>query len=145
MEQEQESFDDALERFQQAASAVYQGDHRLWADMWSHADDVSLFGAFGPARVGRQDLDPVFPWVASRYSSGEVEIEYVVRWEGADCAYTVGYERAHVSIDGKEAADATIRVTQVYRREGGRWMLFHRHGDFVPPDTAPRRSSQPDR
>jgi ketosteroid isomerase-like protein len=137
MQNERESFGEALERFERAAQAVYQGDHRLWAEMWSHADDASLFGAFGPAKVGWDDLDPVFPWVASRYRSGTVQIEYVVRCEVGDVAYTVGYERSHVSIDGQEPTDSVIRVTQVYRRENGRWMLTHRHGDFTPPATIP--------
>lgn len=140
MRDERESFDKALERFEEAARAVYQGDHRLWADMWLHGDDVSIFGAFGPAKTGYEQLSPVFPWVASRYRSGMVEIEYVVRWEGEDSAYTVGYERAHVSVDGKPAADIAIRVTQIYRLAGGRWMLVHRHGDFTPPADVPRQT-----
>jgi ketosteroid isomerase-like protein len=30
-----------------------------------------------------------------------------------------------------------LRVTQVYRREGGEWRLVHRHGDFAPMDQSP--------
>ncbi len=138
MAAEQESFRDALQRVDRAVRAVYAGDHRLFAELWSRDDDATLFGAFGPARVGWSELSVVFPWVAGRYRHGPVDIEYVVVWEGVDSAYTVGYERAHVSVDGDEEAASTIRITHVYRREDGRWMLVHRHGDFAPVDDSPR-------
>lgn len=137
MTEQQESFDDALARVDAAVRAVVRGDHRPFADLWSHADDASLFGAFGPARVGWESLSGVLPWVASRYRDGTAEIENLVVWEGADVAFTVGYERAQVSIDGQDTAASTIRTTHIYRREGGRWMLVHRHGDFAPIDDAP--------
>jgi ketosteroid isomerase-like protein len=86
----------------------------------------------------------VFPWVADRYRDGTVDFDYVLAWEGADAAYTVGYERARVSIDGGERADWTIRVTHVFRREDGRWMLVHRHGDFAPADDSPNADHKED-
>ena len=132
-----ESFADALVRVEHAVRAVAVGDPAPFADLWSRSDDSTLFGAFGPAKRGWQQLEPVFPWVARRYSGGEVTFEYVALWEGIDAAYTVGYERSVVSIDGAPPAPSTIRVTHVYRREGGRWVLVHRHGDFAPLDESP--------
>lgn len=134
---QQESFGEALARVDHAIRAVYRGDHHGFADLWSHADDASLLGAFGPARVGWESLRSVFPWVAGRYRGGDVDIENVVVWEGPEVAFTVGYERAEVSIDGGAVERSTIRITHVFRREAGRWMLVHRHGDFAPIDDAP--------
>lgn len=48
-------------------------------------------------------------------------------------AYTVAYEHNTVAVDG-EPRTYTLRVTQVYRREGGEWKLAHRHGDELTPD-----------
>src|SRR3954466_1247926 len=141
MAEQQESFGDALARVDAALSAMSRGDHRPFADLWSHADDASLFGAFGPARVGWEELSAVFPWVAGRYRGGTVEVEHLVAWEGAEVAFTVDYERAQVSIDGAEPGASAIRITHIYRREGGRWMLVHRHGDFAPIDDAPPANS----
>jgi hypothetical protein len=70
--------------------------------------------------VGWDELSVVFPWVASRYRDGTAHIDYEMVWEGVDSAYTIGYERAFVSIDGNEAAVSTIRITNIHRREGGR-------------------------
>ncbi|HEX8770309.1 MAG TPA: DUF4440 domain-containing protein [Acidimicrobiales bacterium] len=139
---ENEAFGDALQRVERAVRAVCVGEHQLFEEIWSHADDASLFGAFGPARRGWRELSVVFPWVASRYRDGTVDIEYEVVWEGTDAAYTVGYERAHVSIDGGAMEDSAIRVTHIFRREGGRWMLVHRHGDFAIADDSPRPSDE---
>ncbi len=134
-----ERFDEALQRVEHAVQQVCVGEFGPFADLWSRADDASLFGAFGPATRGWQQLEPVFPWVASRYRDGMVEIDYVSVVEGAELACTVGYERAVVSIDGAPEAPSTIRVTHVFRLENGRWALIHRHGDFADDD----RSRQP--
>src|SRR3954468_3783373 len=116
-----ESFSEALACVDSAIRAMCQGDHRPFAELWSHADDASLFGAFGPARVGWESLNAVLPWVAERYRNGTVEIENLVVWEGPDVAFTVGYERAQVSIDGRAVQGSTIRITHVFRREGSSW------------------------
>lgn len=132
-----ESFDDALQRVERALRTVYRGEHEAFAAIWSRAHDASLFGAFGPAKRGWAEVEVVLPWVAHRYRDGEVDIEYVVVWAGTDAAYTVGYERARVSIDGGPTAESTIRVTHVFRLENGRWALVHRHGDFAMDDPSP--------
>ena len=45
-----------------------------------------------------------------------------------DMAFTVGYERTEASINGQPRR-YVLRVTQVYRREGGEWRVAHRHAD----------------
>lgn len=82
---------------------------------------------------GREDRRPV----ASRYREGVVTAEYVVVHEGADLAYTVGYETGDVLLDGAPMTRQRLRVTQIYGREDGEWRLIHRHGDIAPPDQSP--------
>lgn len=58
---EHENFvDETLRREHLAEEAFYLGSPEPFKDMWSHADDVSLFGAFGPCKDrmagGEQDL-----------------------------------------------------------------------------------------
>ncbi len=52
-------------------------------------------------------------------------------------AYTVGYERSIVSVDGGPPTPNILRVTHVYRRENGEWKIVHRHGDRPPVDQSP--------
>ena len=61
-------------------------------------------------------------------------LEHLVVGSSGDLAYTVGFERSHVSVDGGPRHDQTLRVTHIYRRIDGEWKLIHRHADFPPPD-----------
>ena len=79
-------------------------------------------------------------WVGSRFTGADaVDLEHLVIATSGDLAYTVGFERSHVSIDGGPPADMTLRVTHIYRRIDDCWKLVHRHADFAPP--APRQPS----
>jgi ketosteroid isomerase-like protein len=130
------TFTDMLSREQAAEAAMMLGDPEPYKALWSHGDDVSLFGAFGPCKKGWHQLEKTFDWVASRYRGGVVTDEYEVVHEGADLAYTVGYEIGDVVLDGAPTRQR-LRVTQIYRREDGEWHLVHRHGDFAPADQSP--------
>ena len=132
-----EAFADALSRERSAEAAIYRGDPGPFKELWSRGDDISLFGAFGPCKKGWHQVGKTVDWVASRYREGVVTAEYEVVHEGADLAYTVGYEIGDVILDGAPMIRQRLRVTQIYRREGGEWRLIHRHGDFAPADQSP--------
>jgi len=131
------TFADALSQEKSAEAAIYLGDPEPFKALWSHRDDVSLFGAFGPCKKGWHQVGKTTDWVASRYREGVVTAEYEVVHEGADLAYTVGYEIGDVVLDGAPMTRQRLRVTQIYRREDGEWRLVHRHGDFAPADQSP--------
>jgi len=79
-------------------------------------------------------------WVASRFTgAGAVDLEHLVIASSGDLAYTAGFERSHVSVDGGPRRDMTLRVTHIYRRIDSAWKLVHRHADLPPPD--PRKNS----
>ena len=131
------AFADVLSQEQSAEAAIYRGDPEPFKALWSHGDDVSPFGAFGPCKKGWHQVGKTTDWVASRYRDGAVTAEYEVVHEGADLAYTVGYEIGDVVLDGAPMTRQRLRVTQIYRREDGQWRLIHRHGDFAPADQSP--------
>jgi ketosteroid isomerase-like protein len=131
------TFADMLSREQAAEAAVIRGDPEPYKALWWRGEEVSLFGAFGPCKKGWPQLEKTFDWVASRYREGTVTDEYEVVHEGADLAYTVGYEISDVVLDGAPMTRQRLRVTQIYRREDGQWHLVHRHGDFAPADQSP--------
>lgn len=113
------------------------GDPRLYQECWARDDGVTLFGAFGTIEQGHGDVMATLDWVASRFSDGALVPEYETVQVGEDTAFTVGFERGVVRIDGGEPGEITIRVTHVYRRIDDAWRIVHRHGDH-PPTLAAR-------
>ena len=123
-----------------AEQAIHNGDVEPRLALWSHRDPVTVFGARLDAS-GWSDVEPAFRTVASWFSdSQEFEFEVIAAGASGDLAYTVGYERNKLHMEGEPRA-YTLRVTHVYRREDGRWRIVHRHADFPPSadtDVSPR-------
>jgi ketosteroid isomerase-like protein len=121
-----------------AEEAIHNGDVEPRMKLWSRNDPVTLLGAWGPNKSGWEDVSQTFEWVASRFSDvSDYEFELIAAGASGDLAYTVGYERETVSVDGEPAEPNTLRVTHIYRREDGEWKIVHRHGDHPPPDQSP--------
>jgi uncharacterized protein (TIGR02246 family) len=118
-----------------ALVAIRRGDGEPYAEHWSRADDVTLFGAWGPIERGHEAVTETFKWVASRFGpEGSCEQDIITVHESGDLAVTVGVERGTAVVDGGEPFEMEIRTTHVYRREDGEWRLIHRHADFPPRD-----------
>jgi ketosteroid isomerase-like protein len=129
-----DGFDAARAQVRDALSAMGQGDPQPYIDCWADRPEVTLFGAWGPIEQGYQALTKTFRWVGSRFTGGERVVEDTVAFAAGDLAYTAGFERGDVSVDGGEPRPMTIRVTHLYRRIDGAWRLVHRHADFPPAD-----------
>ncbi len=129
---------ETLARQIEAEEALHNGDPEPRLKMWSTKDPVTLLGAFGIANSGWNEVSEAFRWVASRFSNGTAySFDLLAAGASGDLAYTVGYERSRVSIDGGPVKPNTLRVTHVYRRENGEWKIVHRHGDGLPSNRGP--------
>lgn len=123
---------DALRRF-------VQGDAEPYRNLWSHRDDVTIFGGWGAYEQGWAAVEPRLDWAASRYSEGWLDRENLLKGVGPDIAYSVDIERIGGRFDNApEVREAPLRVTHVFRREEGRWRIVHRHADFLRPRQEPR-------
>lgn len=68
--------------------------------------------------------------VSGFQSGGKTHFEVLQQVEGADVAYWVGFQHATVRQAGNAQPVAmSLRVTEVFRREGDSWKLVHRHAD----------------
>jgi ketosteroid isomerase-like protein len=120
-----------------AERALCRGDAGPRSGTWTQRDPVTLFGAAVPVRQGWEGVSSVFRWLASRFSDlRDYQFELVAAGASGDLAYTVGFEHKTVVADGEPVSN-TLRVTHVYRREGGEWRIVHRHGDHPPLDASP--------
>jgi ketosteroid isomerase-like protein len=115
----------------EAASALIRGDVRRYFALIPHADDYTLMSPFGGEPARGVDLSPARLEAQERFFTGpgEAELEVVQAQASGDLAVLVVIERQHGVVGGLPAQDLSLRVTLVFRRDGGEWRLTHRHAD----------------
>ena len=114
----------------EAERALHDGDAAPRRALWSRVEPVSVLGAWRNA-YGQQELDELFDALGESFSDCESYAFELQAYDVVgDMAYSAGLEHISASVDG-QARDYTLRATQVYRREGGKWKVVHRHGDTV--------------
>lgn len=114
--------------WQAAETALYQGDAARRSETWSAGEPVTLFGASLSAS-GAEEVRGVFRRLGESFSDlTSISVELIAVEVCGDLAYTAHRERFSLSVNGRPA-EHVLRVTQVYRREGGEWKVAHRHGD----------------
>ena len=67
--------------------------------------------------------------LASYFRNGDAKLELVQSYASDDLVVLAMIERQHGEVGGLPNQDWSLRVTQVYRRQGGQWWLVHRHAD----------------
>ena len=113
-----------------AELALHNGDPAPRRALWSRNEPVSVLGAWRNAH-GQRELDELFTGLGKTFSDCTSHEYEVLSYDVVgDMAYTEGFEHTSASVNGKPGT-YTLRVTQVYRREAGKWRVVHRHGDTV--------------
>ena len=113
-----------------AEIALLAGDADPRRTIWSRQEPVTVFGAWKNA-VGPHEVQELFSALEQIFSGcTSFDFEIVAADVAGDLAYTVGYERVQATVNGEDRT-FTLRVTQTYRRESGKWMVAHRHADEV--------------
>ena len=124
------SFRQAVERMQAATDQFVRGNSERLRALCSQADDATIVGGWGDYERGWAAVGPRYEWAAARFQGGQLTYELVASGVSGDLAYTFHIERGTVRLVGvAEPAPMALRVTHIYRREGGEWKLLHRHAD----------------
>lgn len=120
-----------VRRAADAHVALVRGDVAAYREQVTLAEDFTLMAPFGgkPSRGGH-------------YSAGQWEsierffrhgrdstFELVQACRSSDIVLLAAIERTHVEVGDLAEQDWALRVTLVFRRDGGRWRLAHRHAD----------------
>jgi ketosteroid isomerase-like protein len=125
-----------LPRLIAADTALHNGDAALRKALWSTQEPVTLLGA-AMMTTGWPAIEATFDRLATRFSDcTSFEIEVVAAGASDDLAYLVAFEHTTASIGGDSPAPYTLRVTTIFRRDGGVWKIVHRHADHVPGGAA---------
>lgn len=133
-----DSFQAALARANGANDALIAGRSAPLMALFSHADDATVLGGFGGHEMGWPQIGPRLQWVGETFLGGRCDYEVLTSWAGADLGYVVQVERIEARVrDRAEPLHLALRVTMVFRREGGEWRLLHRHADELVEKKAP--------
>ena len=133
-----ENLDQAIERMAIASNGFVNGNPGDFVALWSHGEDVTIFGGFGSGEQGRDQIVARLAWASARFHSGEIAYEPITSGHSGDLGYAVGIERGHATLAGHDQpGDLALRVTHLFRREDGAWKLIHRHADPITSVTAP--------
>jgi ketosteroid isomerase-like protein len=122
---------DLIRRTAEAASALIRGDVRTYLTHIRHADDYTLMApSGGEPRRGFDASDQALEAMEQYFrGGGEAELEVFRSYASGDMVVLVAIERQHGEVGGLPDQDWSLRVTLVFRREGGEWRLLHRHAD----------------
>jgi ketosteroid isomerase-like protein len=121
----------ASDKFYAALNSILNGDWTPMADVWSRSPDVSTMHPPGGTEVGWDEIRASWENLAKICSNGRVELHDQRISIGEDLAYETGTEHVNVLI-GKAKAQADLRVSNVFRREGSEWKMVHHHVDLNP-------------
>jgi ketosteroid isomerase-like protein len=128
-----EGFDQAIEANHDALDRIARGDPEGFFDLYSDRDDATLANPFGPPARGRTEIEEAVRRAASNHRDGRaVEFESFAKFSTADFGYTVEIEHFEAKVGGSdELTPVALRVTCIFRPEGGTWKLVHRHADPI--------------
>jgi ketosteroid isomerase-like protein len=114
----------------EAELALHNGDSAPRRALWSRNEPVSVLGAWRNA-FGQQEVTTLFTELANSFSDCTSSTVDILACDvSPDMAYTAVLEHTSVSVEGQPRT-YTLRATQVYRREDGKWRVAHRHADTV--------------
>ena len=123
--------------YAEANAALMKGDAGTWNRLMPLTEDFVLFSPcggkpsryvdYGPERIER---------MGRFFKNGTFSQEVVQAFASDDMIVIASIERANVSVGEIPQQDWALRVTSVFRREGKKWKLAHRHADPFVEDVS---------
>jgi ketosteroid isomerase-like protein len=113
-----------MTHLEESETQFVAGDAEGYKSLWSRGEDVAVMGAFGGHETGWEEVGPRLDWAAAHVRSDGYDFEVLAEYVTDEMGCRVGLQHGG---DGR-----TLRVTELFRKEGG-WRLVHRHADWLVP------------
>ena len=123
-----EAFEEFVDQCRRAVSQQVAGHTEPFQNLWSRADDVVLMGASGSHAIGWDEVSASLSWASSHLDFGNWSAENLLTGVVGNLGFTLDLEHISRRVNGK-TEERTLRVSQGYRFEDGRWRVLFRHGD----------------
>lgn len=119
-----------VERASRGHASLMRGDIAAYREAIALAPDFLLMDPFGGTPTGVPSSDRHWARIGRFFREGrEAHFELIRAWRSGDMAVLVARESADVAVGSLSAQHWLLRVTLVFRRDGGEWKLVHRHAD----------------
>ena len=126
----EEDLDELVKHTEEATTAFIRGEMDRYLELTPpHIGGFTLMNPFGGPPARYEDRAESIKAAADFFAGGEAHIELVQAHAWGDTLVLVMIERQHGLVGGLPDQDWSLRVTQVYRREGSEWKFVHRHAD----------------
>ncbi len=143
MEDERHDFERMMSAREEVARAYMNGDAAPLGDISAKTSRVTFFSPAGGFEEGADHVFSIQKRSAEQFAPGGGDTHLEVLQTGAttDIAYWVGLQRATATLrENNKTVPFNLRVTEIFRREGGEWKLVHRHAD--PWKDSPTKSEK---
>ena len=126
-----QDFDDFMKQREAAAQAYVRGDPAPVVDLTVRKDPVSFFGPDGSKTEGVEAVLRDYRDGASRFGPDSAcHFEVLHKQASDEEAFWTGFQVATIQMKrGGKKVPMKLRVTEVFRKEDGKWRLAHRHAD----------------
>ena len=122
----------AVAQFYAALNTMFTGELGPMKEVWSHANDVTYMGPGGGFQVGWDQVLANWEAQAAMKLGGRVEPVDMRITVGKELAVTHNYEKGeNTNADGKTQT-VSIRATNLFRKENGKWKMIGHHTDLLP-------------
>jgi ketosteroid isomerase-like protein len=117
-------------RAERQAQLFNAGRMEEWNALISIGDGFTLMDPFGGATShGFIATKEKLETLARNFHNGTARLEIDQTYASDDMVVLVYVERNDGEVHGMPNQDWSLRVTQVFQRQGGTWKLVHRHAD----------------
>jgi ketosteroid isomerase-like protein len=125
--------DELIEQYHLALDQFMKGNPEPVQRLFSHREDASLANPQGPAVRGWEQVAETMERAASSRRDGRfVGFETVAKYVTPELAYVVEVEQLEAKVyGGEDITPYALRVTMIFRPEGGVWKVVHRHADQI--------------
>ena len=131
-DQDDSSVRAATAQFYAALNQMFTGDLKLMKEVWSHADDVTYMGPGGGFQKGWSDVLKDWEGQAALKLGGKVEPTDLHVTVVEDMAVVSNYENGENTNAKGVVQKLSIRATNVFRYEDGKWKMIGHHTDLLP-------------
>ena len=121
----------ANSNFYAALNSMFKGDTKAMELAWSHSEDVSYMGPDGLRLLGWDAVRADWTLQASKRLGGAVQFTDMRVQPGDTISVLSGIEVGENMVDGKPQK-VSIRATNVFRKEDGKWKMIAHHTDMLP-------------